>query len=171
LSLHGVVAHYLNHNFEPRAILLAMPRMQGSHTAVNLQSQISGLIDYFGLNRTLSYAVTDNASENRAYLNLMADELVFDAGTLLTLWLTRSSSAPTSSRLNMSLNTQLRPKLLSLLLGAAKGRSANFTTSSATSFIQPSAKMPSLLYNQWPKNHRRLASPCIARLSVLSATT
>jgi hypothetical protein len=80
LSLLGVVAHYLNHNFEPQAILLAMPRMQGSHTAVNLKGQISGLADYFGLKQTFGYTVTDNASKNRACLNLLADELAFDAG-------------------------------------------------------------------------------------------
>jgi hypothetical protein len=44
LLLLGVVAHYLNDNFEPRVILLAMPRMQGSHTAVNLKGQIFDLV-------------------------------------------------------------------------------------------------------------------------------
>jgi hypothetical protein len=73
------VAYYLNYNFEPRAILLALPRMQESYMAVNLQSQILGLIGYFGLNRTLSYAVTDNASKNYACLNLIADKLAFNA--------------------------------------------------------------------------------------------
>jgi hypothetical protein len=62
LSLLGVVAHYLNDNFEPRAILLAMPRMQGSHTAVNLKGQIVGLVQHFGLENTLGYAIIDNAS-------------------------------------------------------------------------------------------------------------
>jgi hypothetical protein len=53
LSLLGVVAHYLNDNFEPPAILLAMLRMQGSHTAVNLKDQIVGLVKHFGLENTL----------------------------------------------------------------------------------------------------------------------
>jgi hypothetical protein len=36
LSLLGVVAHYLNAKHELRAILLALPRMRGTHIAVNL---------------------------------------------------------------------------------------------------------------------------------------
>ena len=56
-----------------------MPRMQGSHTAVNLQGQILSLVRYFGLETTLGYAITNNASENRACLNLLAEDLAFDA--------------------------------------------------------------------------------------------
>jgi hypothetical protein len=79
LSLIGVVAHYLNDNFEPRVILLAMPQMQGSHTAVNLKGQIFDLVQYFGLENTFGYAITDNASENQACLRLLAEDLAFDA--------------------------------------------------------------------------------------------
>jgi hypothetical protein len=79
LSLLGVVAHYLDHRFEPRALLLAMPRMQGSHTAVNLSQQLSKLISYFNLKTSIGYAITDNASENRVCINLLATELDFDA--------------------------------------------------------------------------------------------
>jgi hypothetical protein len=54
--------------------------MQGSHTAANLKAQILGIVRYFGLETTLGYTITDNTSENRAYLNLLADELTFDTG-------------------------------------------------------------------------------------------
>jgi hypothetical protein len=80
LSLLSVVAHYLNDRFEPRAILSALPRMRGSHTAVNLSDQLSALIQYFDLEQRFSYAITDNASKNRACLNLLAEDLAFDAG-------------------------------------------------------------------------------------------
>jgi hypothetical protein len=80
LSLLGVVAHYLNDRFALRAILLALPRMRGSHTAVNLSDQLSALIQYFDLEQRFGYAITDNASENRACLNLLAEDLAFDAG-------------------------------------------------------------------------------------------
>jgi DNA-binding helix-hairpin-helix protein with protein kinase domain len=79
LSLLSVIAYYLNDNFEPRAILLAMLRMQGSHTAVNLKDQIVGLVKHFGLENTLGYPITDNASENQACLRLLAEDLAFDA--------------------------------------------------------------------------------------------
>jgi hypothetical protein len=60
--------------------LLAMPRMQGSYTAVNLKGQIFGLVQYFGLENTFGYTITDNASENRVCLNLLAEDLAFNTG-------------------------------------------------------------------------------------------
>jgi hypothetical protein len=53
--------------------------MQGSHTAVNLKGQIFDLVQYFGLENTFGYAITDNASENQACLRLLAEDLAFDA--------------------------------------------------------------------------------------------
>jgi hypothetical protein len=79
LSLLGVVVHYLNHRYEPRAVLLALPRMHSSHNAVNLSIQLAAILDHFKLRQSFGYAITDNASENRACLKLLADELGFDA--------------------------------------------------------------------------------------------
>jgi hypothetical protein len=79
LSLLGVVAHYLDNRFKPRAVLLALPQMRGSHNAVNLSGRLTSILDHFKLRQSFGYAVTDNASENRACLNLMADDLGFDA--------------------------------------------------------------------------------------------
>jgi hypothetical protein len=80
LSLLGVVAHYLDRRFEPRAVLLALPSMHGSHTAVNLSAKLSSILDHFKLRESFGYAITDNASENRACLNLLSKELAFVAG-------------------------------------------------------------------------------------------
>jgi hypothetical protein len=85
LSLLGVVAYYLNRDFEPRAVLLVMPRMQGSYTAINLASQISRLIQHYELETSFGYVVTDNTSENRASMNLLATELAFNASTRYVL--------------------------------------------------------------------------------------
>jgi hypothetical protein len=79
LSLLGVVAHYLDSSYKPRAILLALPRMTGAHTAVNLSGQIRTLIRHFNLQTSFGYAITDNASENRACLDLLSQELAFNA--------------------------------------------------------------------------------------------
>jgi hypothetical protein len=79
LSLLGVVVHYLNHRYEPRAVLLVLPRMHSSHNAVNLSIQLAAILDHFKLRQSFGYAITDNASENRAYLKLLVDELGFDA--------------------------------------------------------------------------------------------
>jgi hypothetical protein len=54
--------------------------MSDAHTAANLSGQLSTIIRHFNLERRLSYAITDNASKNRACLNLLSEELAFDAG-------------------------------------------------------------------------------------------
>jgi hypothetical protein len=54
--------------------------MQGSYTAVNLKGQIFGLVQYFGLENTFGYTITDNASKNRVCLNLLAEDLAFNTG-------------------------------------------------------------------------------------------
>jgi hypothetical protein len=79
LSLLGVVAHYLDKRFEPRALLLALPRMTGTHTAVSLSTQLVTILDHYKLRDRFGYAITDNASENRACLDLLVQELGFDA--------------------------------------------------------------------------------------------
>lgn len=79
LSLLGVVAHYLDKSFEPRALLLALPRMSGAHTVVSLSTQLVSILDHYHLRESFGYAVTDNASENRACLNILIAELGFDA--------------------------------------------------------------------------------------------
>jgi hypothetical protein len=79
LSMLGVVAHYLNKRFEPRALLLALPQIVGAHTAVSLSTQLVTILDHYNLRSCFGYAVTDNASKNRACLNLLAQELSFNA--------------------------------------------------------------------------------------------
>jgi hypothetical protein len=71
LLLLGVVAHYLNQRFEPRTILLGMPSMKSAHTAVNIASQLSTLLDHYNLRESFGNAVTDNATENAGCLRLV----------------------------------------------------------------------------------------------------
>lgn len=79
LSLLGVVAHYLDRRFSPRTILLGLPRMAGAHTAASLSTQLVSILDFYNLRESFGYAVTDNASENRACLNILSKELGFSA--------------------------------------------------------------------------------------------
>jgi hypothetical protein len=79
LSLLRVVAYYLDQQFKPRAVLLALPTMHSSHTAVSLSTKLSSILDYFNLWQSFGYAITNNASENHACLNLLAKELGFNA--------------------------------------------------------------------------------------------
>jgi hypothetical protein len=74
------VAHYLDESLKPRAVLLALPRMQGSHSAVNLSTQLVSILDFFDLRKSFGNAITDNASENAACMDLLRDELFIDTG-------------------------------------------------------------------------------------------
>jgi hypothetical protein len=79
LSLLGVVAHYIDRSNSPQSILLAMPRMKGSHTAASLSIQLTRLIQHFSLETRFGYAITDNASENHACMKLLATQLRINA--------------------------------------------------------------------------------------------
>lgn len=78
LSLLGVVAHYLNANYQPRNVLLALPRMRGSHTAVSIAVTLTELVEHFDLTTRLGNVVTDNASENSACIALLATQYAID---------------------------------------------------------------------------------------------
>jgi hypothetical protein len=80
LSLLGVVAHYLDEKFNPRAVLLSLPRMHGSHNATNLSTQLVSILDHFDLRESFGNAITDNASENAACLDLLGTELFINTG-------------------------------------------------------------------------------------------
>jgi hypothetical protein len=78
MSLLGVVAHYLNNQYEPRTVLLSLPRMYGSHSAESMARTLTTLMTHFQLQQCFGYAITDNASENLACLDLLAGELNVD---------------------------------------------------------------------------------------------
>jgi hypothetical protein len=78
LSLLGVVAHYLDANWKPATVLLALPRMFGSHTGVNIATQIHGILRHFRIGDNFGYAIADNASENTACLDHLSELLHID---------------------------------------------------------------------------------------------
>lgn len=80
LALLGVVAHYLDASCSPRAVLLSLPAVKGSHTAVNLASQLSAIVRHFNLQQSFGHAITDNASENEACMNILSTELALPQG-------------------------------------------------------------------------------------------
>lgn len=56
-----------------------MPRMIGAHTAASLSTQLVSILDHYNIRSSFGYAVTDNAAENRACLDILAKELDFSA--------------------------------------------------------------------------------------------
>jgi hypothetical protein len=67
-SLLGVVGHYLDHQQRPCNVLLGLPRLRGSHTAVNIAATMIKLLDRFELKSRIGNFITDNANENGATL-------------------------------------------------------------------------------------------------------
>lgn len=80
LALLGVVAHYLDNDFKPRAILLSLPSIKGRHTAVNVASNLSAIIKHFQLQQSFGHAITDNASENTPCMDILSEELNIPKG-------------------------------------------------------------------------------------------
>jgi hypothetical protein len=55
-------------------MLLALPRMYGSHTAVSITKSLSQILHHFDLTTRLGNIVTDNASKNGACIAVLAKE-------------------------------------------------------------------------------------------------
>lgn len=80
LALLGVVAHYLDATYIPRAVLLSLPAVKGAHTAANVASSLSAILRHFKLHQSFGHAITDNASENEACMNILSAELAIPRG-------------------------------------------------------------------------------------------
>jgi hypothetical protein len=78
LSLNGIVAHFINAKFEPRAILLATPEQSGSHSGIEIADEVIRVIVDFGIEDKLGYFVLDNASNNDTAMQAIADKFDFD---------------------------------------------------------------------------------------------
>jgi hypothetical protein len=75
LSLLGIVAHYLDAQWKPVTVLLALPRMQGRHTGVSIAEQIHAILTHFRIANNFGHAIADNASENTACLDHLSELL------------------------------------------------------------------------------------------------
>jgi hypothetical protein len=80
LALLGVVAHYLDATYTPRAVLLSLPAVKGAYTAANIASTLSAILHHFKLHQSFGHAITDNASENEACMNILSAELTIPRG-------------------------------------------------------------------------------------------
>ena len=75
LSLLGVVAHYLDAQWKPVTVLLALPMMHGSYTGVSIAKQIHAILVHFRISENFGCAIADNASENTACLDHLSELL------------------------------------------------------------------------------------------------
>jgi hypothetical protein len=79
VALLGVVAHFINAEGKPTSILLSFPRQQGRHTGTNIADNVACIIAEYGLDRSLGFFITDNASNNATCISTLADEFQFSA--------------------------------------------------------------------------------------------
>jgi hypothetical protein len=78
-SLNGIVAHFIDADFKPQAILLATPKQSSSHAGVNIADQVIKVIEDFGIQSRLGYFVLDNASNNDTAMRSIAEYFKLDA--------------------------------------------------------------------------------------------
>lgn len=78
LSLNGIVAHYINSNWEAKTILLATPEQSDSHSGINIAEEVLKILKEFGLVGTKSrvgWFVLDNASNNDTAMDDLCEKL------------------------------------------------------------------------------------------------
>jgi hypothetical protein len=75
-----VVTYYLDASYTLRAILLLLPAIKGAYTAANVALTLSSILHHFKLHSTFGHAITDNASESEACINLLSAELSIPRG-------------------------------------------------------------------------------------------
>jgi hypothetical protein len=63
----------------PLTLLLALPRISGAYTPISLSTQLVSILDHYNIRDSFGYTVTDNASKNRACLDILIKELSFNA--------------------------------------------------------------------------------------------
>lgn len=80
LSLNAVVAHFIDEDFKPQALLLAIPKVEGKHTGANISSQVIKVIEDFGIEaHQVGYFIIDNASNNDTAICELAEHFGFGA--------------------------------------------------------------------------------------------
>jgi hypothetical protein len=79
VALLGVVTHFIDARGKPTGMLLSLPRQQGRHTGINIADNVACIIAEYGLEHSLGFFITDNASNNATCISALADEFQFSA--------------------------------------------------------------------------------------------
>ena len=75
MDLLGVVAHYINVNYNHQTVLLALRPTYGSHTGDNIAECLLSVIQEFVIGTKISYFRTDGASNNDAAIDALSTDL------------------------------------------------------------------------------------------------
>jgi hypothetical protein len=141
VALLGVVAHFIDARGKPTSMLLSLPRQQGKHTGACIADNVAGIVAEYGLERSLSFFIADNASNNATCISALADEFRFSAkakwircsGHVLISSPNRFSSAITQTHWSLTCQGHKTKSCGTWTSGGVEGLAASCTTSSSTS--------------------------------------
>ena len=71
LALLGVVAHFVDKDYQLRTIMLALRRITGSYSGENLAYTLEQIIEEFEITGRLGYFVLDNAESNNTCIEYL----------------------------------------------------------------------------------------------------
>jgi hypothetical protein len=75
LPLLGIVAHYIDHNYELKVVLLALLEINGSHLGENIAAHLLSVIERSNLCNKLVFFMADNASSNDKALKILKQSI------------------------------------------------------------------------------------------------
>jgi hypothetical protein len=64
-----------------KTFLLALPQQLGQHSGVNIADQITAVIEHFNISESISYFMTDNATNNDTCIEALGLEYNFNPST------------------------------------------------------------------------------------------
>ena len=78
LDLLGIVVHYLDSNYQRRAVVLGLCDTLGSHTGANMADHLLSIINDFSIGHQIAFFIADNASNNDTALAALTIGVPFD---------------------------------------------------------------------------------------------
>lgn len=79
LDLLGVVAHYLDHEYKPKTVMLALKDALGSHTGDNIAEQLIEVLRDYNIGHRATYFAADNATKDDKAVQLLTGNLEIDS--------------------------------------------------------------------------------------------
>ncbi|KAG6995755.1 hypothetical protein G7Y79_00042g078600 [Physcia stellaris] len=73
LNLYGIVSHFVNEDMQQQTLLLALKKVQKTHSGENLTQIVLQTLDDYEIRNNLSYFVMDNAKNNDTMLKTISN--------------------------------------------------------------------------------------------------
>ena len=79
LDLLGIIAHYIDEQYQPKNVLLALRNTYGAHSGVNMKHHLLEVVREYKISNKVIFFMADNASPNDTALELLESELNINA--------------------------------------------------------------------------------------------